>query len=196
MEQKGPIPCKDLLPQYKLNQRKQFNTLFFSLFQSAFTAHFVLGLRSTLFYLFQYCTPSFFPHSKQFSPFTCLFHSPLFLLSFTFFLFIGSVFPFEHFWSSSFRFSHTLSCHTGRPQKCRTVESVRGSGIPHAEGKHCTGQEGTQRSKQCTYPPLSYHTPLSTIISVSLTLGPLTTTRHFTALILTSFFTPFLTART
>lgn len=37
-----------------------------------------------------------------------------------------SLFPSVHFWSRSFRFSHTLPCHTGRPQKCRTEESVRG----------------------------------------------------------------------
>lgn len=37
-----------------------------------------------------------------------------------------SLFPSVHFWSWCFRFSHTLPCHTGQPQKCRTEESVRG----------------------------------------------------------------------
>lgn len=167
MEQKdkklGKICC------LRINQKKQF---FFS-FQSATLSCAVCSLASINFAL------SFLIfHSTLLSPFqtalslhlslslsfVCLFH----------FLFIGSVFPFEHFWSSGFRFSHTLSCHTDRPQKCRTVESVRGSGIPHAEGKHCSGQEGTQRSKQCTYPPQRYRSPLSTIISLHNSPNPRT----------------------
>lgn len=115
-------------------------------------------------------------------------HLSLFLsFSFSFHWFSVSIWAF---WSSGFRFSHTLSCHIGRPQKCRIVESVRGSGIPHAEGKHCTGQEGTQRSKQYTYPPQRYHTPTSTIISLPLTLpilGPTTAPRQFTACIFRNY---------
>lgn len=131
--------------------------------------------------LFQYFTPSVFSHSKQCTPFTCLIHYPLFPPLFFGFFSSDCCFYLSIFWSSGFRFSHTLSCRTGRPQKCRTVESVRGSGIPHAEGKHWPGQEGTQRSKQYTYPPQHYHTPTSTIIFLPLTLPilePSTATFH------------------
>lgn len=55
----------------------------------------------------------------------------LFFSLLSFFLFsslysFSSLFPSAHFWSWSFRFSHTLHCHTSRPQKCRTEKSVRG----------------------------------------------------------------------
>lgn len=51
--------------------------------------------------------------------------------SLSFFIFpslysVFSLFPSVHFWSRGFRFSHTLPCHIGRPQKCRTEQSVRG----------------------------------------------------------------------
>lgn len=84
------------------------------------------------------------------------FFSPLFILSF-------HCFHRCIFWSWSFRFSHTLPCHTGRPQKCRTEESVRGAQEFHMQRVNTATARKTHththRSKHSTYPAaLTYYT--------------------------------------
>lgn len=64
-----------------------------------------------------------------------------------------SLFPSVHFWSWSFRFSHTLPCHIGRPQKCRTEREWEGALEFHMQRVNTATAGRTHRQEQTQHLP-------------------------------------------
>lgn len=196
MEQKdkklGKICC------LRINQRKQFNTLFFS-FQSA---TFYCSLCSLVFINFVLSFPIF--HSILLSPFqtTLSLHLCLSFSSFSplFFIFFSLVrcFHLSIFGLQASVFP-TLSHVTQADHKNAGLWRVWGALEFRMPRVNTALARKAYRGANSAPTLPSAIVPLSQPSSLSLTLpilGPSTTTRYFTALILTSFLTTFTVTRT